>query len=133
HEGLHINRDHVIVEILDDEGVSAGARREGRVVVTDLNNFGMPLIRYDVGDIASLTEDKCSCGRDSARLEKILGRTADYLLKTDGGKVSGISLVEKTLTRIRGLRQLQIVQEELNTFSLNVVADHDFDEGSGNH
>lgn len=54
-------------------------------------------------------------------LERIVGRVADFLVRTDGSLVAGVSLVERTLTKIPGLDQMQIVQENLNELVLNVV------------
>jgi phenylacetate-CoA ligase len=59
-------------------------------------------------------------------LSKISGRTADYLVKADGSRVSGISMVEQTLTSIPGIRELQIVQNSFVDFELYMVRSKDF-------
>jgi phenylacetate-CoA ligase len=121
HNGLHINNEHVIVEILNDDGSPARTGEPGQVVVTDLLNRAMPLIRYQVEDVAVLSDRLCACGRTSPLLEKIVGRVADFLVKPDGTLVAGVSLVERTLTKIAGLDQMQIVQESLSHIVINVV------------
>ncbi len=124
HDGLHINSNHIIVEFLDDNDEPVEAGEEGRVVLTDLNNRAMPLVRYDVGDMAVPSNKQCSCGRGLPIIKNLAGRVSDYFIHSDGSKVSGISMVEKTLTAIEGLGQLQIVQNTTDTFVLNaVVAD----------
>lgn len=127
HQGLHVNIDHLYVELLKRDGSPAGEGEEGQIVVTDLINHGMPLIRYAVGDIGIPTSKPCTCGRTLPLLKQVIGRTADFLITKSGGMVAGVSLVEKTLTAIRGLEQLQIVQNTSEDVLLNVVPDEDYD------
>lgn len=78
---LHINAEHRIVEVIKD-GEST-IDEIGRIVITDLEEYGMPLIRYEIGDLGEKSVDDCSCGRHLPSLAKILGRTSD-LLRIDG-------------------------------------------------
>ncbi|HEY6644778.1 hypothetical protein [Povalibacter sp.] len=121
HGGMHLNSEHVFVEFVREDGMPALPGEEGRIVVTDLMNRGMPLIRYAVGDMGVPSQRQCECGRGLPLMERLSGRTADFLKRRDGSRVAGISLVEKTLTAISGIGQLQIVQEKLDEFVLNVV------------
>lgn len=130
HQGLHINSEHVIVELLRPDGTPVAEGEEGEVVVTDLINRGMPLIRYAIEDVAVWSRKRCSCGRGTPLLEKVVGRLADFLYRRDGSLVAGVSLVEKTLTAIEGIEQLQIVQEAIDSFSLNVVPTSLFSDSS---
>jgi phenylacetate-CoA ligase len=123
HSGLHLNAEHVLVEILRSDGSWAASGEEGAVVVTDLVNYGMPLVRYRVEDFAVASDRACPCGRGAPLLERIVGRVADFLVRRDGSRVAGVSLVEKTLTAIPGIEQLQIVQNDYNRFELNLVAE----------
>lgn len=126
HSGMHLNAEHVFVEFVREDGSWASPGEEGKIVVTDLMNHGMPLIRYVVGDLGVPSERACSCGRGLPIMERLTGRTADFLKRRDGSQVAGISLVEKTLTAIVGIGQLQIIQEALDSFVLNVVPAVDF-------
>lgn len=126
HEGLHMNVEHLHIEILKDDGSPARPGETGRVVVTDLVNRAMPLIRYAVGDMAVPSGQPCSCGRGLPLLAAVTGRTADFLLARDGRLVAGVSLVERTLTAIAGLERLQIIQEKPDRVRLNVVPDADW-------
>ncbi len=128
HRGMHLNSEHVFVEFVREDGRPARPGEEGRIVVTDLMNRGMPLIRYAVGDIGVPSARRCECGRGLPIMERLTGRTADFLKRRDGSRVAGISLVEKTLTAIPGIGQLQIVQEKLDEFVLNLVPSHDYTE-----
>jgi len=124
--GLHVNAEHVYVEILRPDGAPAVPGEEGQIVVTDLINKGMPLIRYAIEDMAIWSNRTCECGRQLPLIERIVGRVADFLKHRNGGLVAGVSLVEKTLTAIQGLDQLQIVQTSLARFELNIVATSNF-------
>jgi len=125
HQGLHVNVDSVYVEIMDgDQPAKPG--RPGQVVVTDLSNFAMPLIRYRVGDVASWSANTCACGRSFPLLERIEGREADYVITASGHRISGISLTENFATLVPGIAQLQIVQEEVERFRFRIVPAPEF-------
>jgi phenylacetate-CoA ligase len=130
HEGLHINVDQLVVEVVDSNGVVVGPGQEGSVVVTDLLNRAMPLIRYRLEDIAEVAASPCSCGRGLPLLRRVTGRVADFLVTTDGRRVQGISLIENTLTRIPGLDQMQIEQPALRAIMVRVVKGKAFTSGT---
>ncbi len=127
HEGLHVNADQLIVEILRDDGTPADAGELGAVVVTDLLNRAMPMIRYRIEDMAEVATEPCSCGRGLPTIRRIIGRTADFLRRSDGSRVAGISLIENSLTKFPGLDQMQIVQSSLLAITLRVVPGQGFD------
>lgn len=118
HEGLHVNTDGVLIEILDDQGPSGVP---GKVIVTDLLNRGMPFIRYEVGDRASWSDRPCSCGRTYPMLTRVAGRVADYLTAPDGRLVSGISLTENFATLIPGVDQVQVIQDRPDHLRVRLV------------
>jgi len=126
HNGLHVNADGIYVEILRPDGTLADAGEPGRVVVTDLVNRAMPIIRYQVGDMAAMTDRRCPCGRGLPLIEKLHGRVADYVVTPRGDFISGISLTENFAGMIPGLAQLQIVQEEVDRFLFRIVKGAEF-------
>ena len=126
HEGMHLNIEHLYIEFIKDDGTPASAGEPGRIVVTDLMNYAMPLIRYEVGDIGVPTDRKCSCGRGLPLMEQVTGRFADFLIKKDGTRVAGVSLIENTLTHFPGIEQMQIVQHDFEEFEVLVVAGPDY-------
>jgi phenylacetate-CoA ligase len=130
HRGLHVNAEHVIVELLRADGSYAAPGEEAEIVVTDLINRGMPLIRYRIEDIGIAAQSPCGCGRGLPLIEKVIGRVADFLVRRDGSFVAGVSLVEKTVTVFPGVEQLQIVQESLDVFVLNLVMGPGYDRAS---
>src|SRR5262249_41611886 len=93
HDGLHINTDGVYVEI-ERDGEPAGPGEPGSILVTDLTNRGMPLLRYQVGDVGVWAGRHCPCGRGLLLLERLEGREADYVTTPRGEMISGISLTE---------------------------------------
>lgn len=130
HEGLHINADALYVEVLRRDGTPAAAGEPGMVVVTDLTNRAMPILRYQVGDMAVLRGRRCGCGRGLPMLERVEGRVADYVVTPRGELISGISLTENFAVMVPGIAQLQIVQEELDRFVFRIVRGPDFGEVS---
>ncbi|MDR2887500.1 MAG: hypothetical protein LBV26_05810 [Bacteroidales bacterium] len=89
HNGLHISEEHCLMEIVDEAGRNI-YDTAGRVVVTDLDNYAMPFIRYENGDSAVKSSQKCSCGRTSELLTSISGRTHDLIYLKSGSPVNGI-------------------------------------------
>lgn len=120
HEGLHLTAEHLLVEILDDNGKPTPSGQEGNVVITDLHNFGMPFIRYFNGDRALAGWGACSCGRGLPLLKQVVGRRADVLETPDGRRVAGVFFPH--LLRTFGcVRRFQAIQHELHHVELRVV------------
>ena len=132
HEGMHLNIEHLYVEFLGEGGIPVEAGNPGKIVVTDLMNLAMPFLRYSVEDVGVPTERKCSCGRGLPLMEKVVGRSADFLIRKDGTRIAGISLIENTLTRIPGFAQMQIIQESMSEIRIDVVPAPQYMEESGN-
>jgi phenylacetate-coenzyme A ligase PaaK-like adenylate-forming protein len=131
HRGMHLNIEHLYIEFLDEHGQQAQPGAMAEIVVTDLYNKAMPLIRYRVGDMGTYSGRSCDCGRGLPILEHVIGRTADFLKRADGSRVAGVSLVERTLTAIPGIAQLQLVQTALDCIEANLVAAAGYTESSG--
>ncbi len=125
HRGLHVNADGVYAEVVPDDRLNAGPGA-GRLLLTDLTNRAMPLIRYQVGDVVVPTDRQCPCGRGLPLIERVVGREADYVLTPGGMLISGISLTDHFATEIRGAAQVQILQEKLTFLRLRMVAGDGF-------
>lgn len=123
--GMHIFAEGLIVESIDQS-----ERRPGKLVITDLLNYAMPLIRYEVGDYGVLSRESCPCGRGLPMLEKVAGREADFLYRTDGIPVFGISVLDTFAIHIPGIKQVQIRQETLGRLDFTVVPDREFGQTS---
>ena len=80
-DGLHVNEDHFLPEIVDPRsGVPVPAGEEGELVLTSLTKEALPLIRYRTGDVTRLDPGPCRCGRTTVRMARVKGRTDDMLI-----------------------------------------------------
>jgi phenylacetate-CoA ligase len=121
HDGMHMNVEHLVIEFIKEDGTAAVPGEPGHIVVTDLMNRAMPFIRYRVEDIGVPLDRKCPCGRGLPLMGKVAGRVADFLVKRDGTRVAGVSLIENTLTRWPGIDQMQLVQDSVDDIRINLV------------
>jgi phenylacetate-CoA ligase len=101
-DGLHVNEDHFLVEVVDpDTGEPLPPGREGELVFTTLTKEALPLVRYRTRDIAALTYEPCACGRTLARMSAVRGRQDDMLI------IRGVNLypseVEQVLLGVAGV------------------------------
>jgi phenylacetate-CoA ligase len=124
HNGLHVNDENLLVEVL--VGGIPREDEEGEIVVTDLRNLAMPMIRYRIGDMGVMTRTRCSCGRGLRLMKLVGGRTTDFLTSTAGRKVSGIVIATYVITNLGGIRQIQFVQEEPRRVVARLVKGLDF-------
>lgn len=123
-DGYHINADNVIVEIVEgEEPVPAG--EVGEVVITNLNRFAMPIIRYKNGDLARLTRQRCSCGCKLPMIAEILGRTGEDVLLPDGKTMPWNQL--KSLMNHPQIRQFQLVQSTDGSLTVKYVVEKGVD------
>ena len=80
-DGLHVNEDHFLPEIVDPRtGASLPDGQEGELVLTTLTREALPMIRYRTGDVTRLDPSPCRCGRTTVRMARIKGRTDDMLI-----------------------------------------------------
>ena len=129
HDGLHINTDHLHVEFhRDAAGLQAGqqANSPAELVITDLHNDGMPLMRYLNGDLGTPGGRTCACGRHLPKLAKVDGRKLDALRTADGRVLPGEYFVH-TLMSFTSIRHYQVVQRSLDTILMRLVVNPDFD------
>jgi len=109
HAGLHTAAEGLYFEVIvGDRPAEPG--EIGKVLVTDLLNFAMPLIRYEIGDMAAFDPDPCPCGRGLPRLKNIAGRVTDFVVGADGRLVSGVFLATYVVAKRPSLGQVQIWQ-----------------------
>jgi phenylacetate-CoA ligase len=109
HEGLHVMAEGLHVEVVCGSR-PARVGETGSILVTDLLNFAMPLIRYRIGDMAS-HGIPCSCGRGLQTLQGIEGRVTDFLVGADGRLVSGVFLATYVIANADSLGQVQLYQD----------------------
>jgi phenylacetate-CoA ligase len=124
--GHHVNADWLLVETIEGDPATG---RDGDVVVTSLYNFGMPLIRYKLGDTGRLLETSCPCGRTLPLMAPRFGRIVDYFLLEDETLVSPYSLINPVEV-VPGVKQFQIVQETTRRALVRVVPGAGFGDQS---
>jgi len=121
HEGLHIFTEGIYLEVLDADGRPAAAGEPGKIIVTDLFNRAMPLIRYDIGDMAiAAGERDCACGSQLPLIEKYIGRDRDIIIDSDGNPKPGYLFVE-VIKNLNLNAQIQIIQQADKSIKVNIV------------
>jgi phenylacetate-CoA ligase len=121
HEHYHIQSESALVEIVDESGRPVKEGEIGRVAVTPLHNFAMPLVRYLVGDYAECG-GRCACGRGLPVLKRIMGRQRNMLTLPDG-RQTWPSFPSSDWSALGPIRQLQLIQTEAERIVANLVVD----------
>ncbi|MHB1424439.1 MAG: phenylacetate--CoA ligase family protein [Gemmataceae bacterium] len=125
HSGLHIMAEGLYVEIETARGPAAPGEM-GAILVTDLLNHAMPLIRYRIGDVGAWAGGTCPCGRGLPRLERVAGRVTDFLVGCDGRMVSGVYLATYVVAQRPSLGQVQIIQRQKGAVIYRIKPGRDF-------
>ena len=137
HAGMHVMAEGLLVEIETPTG-PAWPGETGCILVTDLLNQAMPLIRYRIGDMGSWAAGACPCGRALPRLEKVAGRVTEFLVGAEGQLVSGVYLATYVVAQRPSLGQAQLVQTKAGEVTYRLrpgpgfdpVADRDYLESA---
>jgi phenylacetate-CoA ligase len=129
HAGLHLHMLDHYVEVVDFETGQRIWDKPGRLLVTLLTNYAMPLIRYDIGDVGILTEGFCPCGRSALLVKKLLGRSSDFVVSPSGRLIHGEYFTHAFYGH-RGIRQFQFVQETATLYLVRIVKSADFEPSS---
>jgi phenylacetate-CoA ligase len=123
----HIMSPHIFLEILDDNGKEVDPGKIGHVVVSRLDNYLMPLLRYKLGDLAvkCSADERCQCGRGLPLMEGIVGRDTDIVYTPDCK-----SLIVHFFTGIfefyEDIRQFQIVQHKKDDIEVRYIEGKNF-------
>jgi phenylacetate-CoA ligase len=124
HSGMHINSENLYVEIIKD-GRAAQPGELGEIVITDLENFGMPFIRYRMEDLGVLQKRRCLCGRGLPLLERVEGRIYDLISCPNGTVQTGTFFCKMTRS-VEGIREFQVVQHSKEKLRMKLVTDDHF-------
>ncbi len=122
HQGHHVVGEGFIVEILRD-GEPAKPGEVGEVVITDLNNYCLPFVRYRIGDLAVATDPRleCPCGRGLPLMGAIEGRVQSIIRGTDGRYVPGTFFSHFLKGYDHAIQRFQVVQERAGALVFRVV------------
>lgn len=119
HEHYHVQSENLLVEILDEAGRPCAPGETGRVVITTLHNFAMPLIRYELGDYAEVGEP-CECGRGLPVLTRILGRRRNMVVLPDGRR-HWPSMPSAMWHAVAPIEQFQVAQTGIGSLEVKYV------------
>ena len=110
-QGLHVFEVLQKVEIMDSNRNCIPDGQMGDIIVTNLHNYSMPLIRYSIGDTASFATEPCSCGRGFKTLKRISGRKFSHFVKADGSLIHSQFFVG-LLFFLNWVREFKIIQKD---------------------
>jgi phenylacetate-CoA ligase len=127
HSGLHIDFPGNLVEVCEPNTTNAIWNQEGDILITTLTQTLFPLIRYQVGDMAIQTHEKCSCGRNSPILSKVSGRNSDFITATNGRRIHG-EYFSHILRVGEKIRQYTVIQSKTNFIRIELVLSEPFTE-----
>ncbi len=119
---MHVMDQNVIVEILDETGYAVAQGKSGEIVLTHLDAFALPLIRYRTGDMATQTTGRCECGRGLSLIGPIDGRRGDHLVGADGTLTHPLAAIY-VMRELDGVKQFQIHQNCDRSIDVQVVDD----------
>jgi phenylacetate-CoA ligase len=120
HAGYHVNAESYLVEVIRD-GRPARDGEIGEVLVTDLNNRCVPLIRYQLGDLAVATSRACPCGRGLPLIERVIGRVQAVVLGTNGRYMPATFFAHFFKEYEYAVARYQVVQEARDRIDLRIV------------
>jgi phenylacetate-CoA ligase len=128
-KGLHINDENLLVEVTKD-GIPCRAGEQGNILVTTLNQYPMPFIRYDIDDIGVLDDAPCSCGRGLHILKELIGRSGE-ILTTPSGKILSPNfwcrmMLKKEVAQY--IQQFKVIQRTDNSISIQIVKDDGYSD-----
>ena len=119
HRQLHINSDHLVVESVNKQAQPV-IRESGDLVITDLHNYGMPLIRYVNGDRATMSDTACGCGNPLPVMESVDGRKLD-VIKTPSGRMIAGELFPHMFKEFKAIQRFQVRQTSLDAVNIKLV------------
>jgi phenylacetate-CoA ligase len=114
---LHAFEFSCHVEVINPSGEQSLPGEEGRLILTPLHNYAMPLIRYDTADIARVGPPECPCGCPLPTISRIAGRTVEFFVSRDGHLVSG-GRIAQLMRHCRWAVGFQVLQRDIDQFSI---------------
>ena len=118
---LHVVSDNVYIEVVDDNGKPCAPGELGRILVTQLKNFAMPLVRYEIGDMGVMGEP-CTCGRSTPVLTRIEGRVRNLVVLPDGDTFHPV-FDEAAMLAVSPIKRYQVVQKDTNSIEINIMGE----------
>jgi phenylacetate-CoA ligase len=117
HEGLHNYDEYGYLELIDTEDENIK-----KIIGTNLNNLAMPLIRYDTGDLAEVSEQSCSCGRSSQVIKNVIGRHDSQIVTPEGNKIPSVNFY--TMFEYYPVESWQMIQHTIDKVEVILQGDN---------
>lgn len=127
HDGHHICMDMAIVELLDEDHNPVSPGESGKVIITSLHSQMMPIIRYELGDVAVRRSDECSCGIEGEMMGSIEGRSDDFIKLSYNRRIPPLAM-DHLVMSVGGMQSFRIIQEDLRNITVLVVPDRTIDQ-----
>lgn len=118
--GFHLSMDDVAIRVVDNQGKDVEPGGRGHLLISNLTNRATVLLNYRLGDIVTLGETSCSCGRSLPTIERIDGRSDDLITLPGGEPLHALAVLEK-LQGVASVVQIQVVQEALGRFLIRAT------------
>lgn len=122
--GMHLNADWAMLEVVDEDNQPVPEGEKGaKVLVTNLANYVQPIIRYEVGDLVTMANESCNCGKNLPLIKCVEGRDSDvFTIKSPNGELKSLqpSVFELAMSRLVEVREYQLVQEENTRFRIRM-------------
>ena len=118
HDGMHVTEEHVIVE----------TNENNEFIITDLDNYAMPFLRYKNGDMGEVSDEPCQCGMAHKRIKNLTGRVDDTIILKNG-KVINSSFFAVLFEYMENVSAFQVYYYNSKKMDINIVPDVGFDTG----
>ena len=126
---LHISAEDIVVETVRPDGTPSAPGEAGEIVVTHMATSDFPFIRYRTGDMGTLSQQPCACGRGLPVLKEVQGRTTDFVVAQDGTVMHGLALIY-TVRDLPGVERFRIEQVSIDQTVVQVVVGPAFDSAT---
>lgn len=126
HGSMHISAENMIVEI-NNRGNTVNSGQTGDILVTDLNNYAMPLIRYNLKDLGYISKKKCKCGRGLPVLGGVVGRAYDTIYNRNSKAFHGeffMYIFEDLQKKGQIIKGFQVIQNSYENFEIKIVIEN---------
>jgi phenylacetate-CoA ligase len=120
--------ESIILEVLDEQGRPVEPGETGEAVMTSLESFAQPFVRYRTGDVVRLSDEPCRDGRGLHVIDKVLGRTTDFVVGIDGTIMHALAVIY-VLRAVPGVGEFKIVQHSIDDIEVRLVPNNLWEDG----
>ncbi|MCB9746953.1 MAG: phenylacetate--CoA ligase family protein [Candidatus Omnitrophica bacterium] len=127
HDGMYLSMENLYVEIIKDNGQPAQPGEKGHLIITDLHNYGMPFIRYRIGDMAlAMEQTPAKSGRGLLKIADVVGRSLDMITTKEGKEIPGEFFI-RVMRDKRGIDKFRVIQEKEEELIVEMIKNSYFD------